>query len=397
VTIGKTIGGMPASEHDKRFRIAFILTPVEFGGAEKVSLTFLKNFDRSRFQILPILFTRPWERENHFERKLKEENCAFFQVPVAQTKKGDYLRVMRCYRIVHRMLKDNSFDLIHTNGYFADIVGIPVARILGIPSISTCHGFISTDAKLKLYNKLDKIMLRLSDRIIAVSQGIKEDLIHNGIAGSRVAVIQNAVNGNRGTESFSQTRSKKRHALGLSEQDFVIGFVGRLSQEKGIEHLIHAAALLTNANVPVKLLLVGEGPQRNSLETLSVEKGVKDRVQFAGFQSDAESWLDCFDVFALPSLTEGTPMALLEAMSCGVPVVASAVGGVPYVIESGKNGILVSPGKTQDIKDAMHLLYKNKDLRNSLSKEAQRTIKMKYDVEDWINKIETEYLKVLDQ
>ena len=117
-------------------------------------------------------------------------------------------------------------------------------------------------------------------------------------------------------------------------------------------------------------------------------------IIFTGFQKDTENWMPVLDVFVLPSLTEGTPMALLEAMACGIPVIASAVGGVPKLIESGKNGILIQPAKPQEIKNALIMLYKNNSLLKSLSNEAQKTIISKYDINDWVGKIENEYLKI---
>jgi|SRR5579863_380529 len=385
----------PASERRPRLCIAFILTPIEFGGAEKVSLTFLKNIDRSRFEVIPIILIRPWEGENYFARELKGQRYRTFEVPVATTEKRDYLRVIRCYKMVHRILKSTHFDLVHTNGYFADIIGIPVARKLGIPSISTCHGFISTDRKLRIYNKLDKRVLRFSNRIIAVSPAIREDLSHDGIAESRVVVIQNAVAGYPGRWTCGQMRSTRRVSLGFSEHDYVVGFTGRLSPEKGLRFLVQAISLLVRSAASTKLVLIGEGPEHPALRTFAEEKGLKEKVIFAGFQHDAESWLPCFDVFALPSLTEGTPMALLEAMSCGIPVVASAVGGIPSIIDPGVNGLLVPPGNPDALRDALYNLYMDRPLRRSLAEEGKKTIEVKFSIQDWIGRIENEYLDVL--
>jgi len=289
-------------------------------------------------------------------------------------------------------LRKGSFDLVHTHGYFADIVGIPAAKILGIPHISTCHGFISNDRNLRLYNWLDRIALRFATKIIAVSEGIENDLIRSGIDRSRIVTIQNAVNGEYSDESAMRNRREKRNLLNLSDKDFVAGYVGRLSEEKGIKYLVEAISMLsTYEEIPLKLLIIGEGPKRKDLEDFAKEKNLEQRVFFIGFQSDVENWLPAMDVFVLPSLTEGTPMSLLEAMAYGIPVVASAVGGVPQVIDSGQDGTIVAPGVSREIKDAIYLLYKNIDLRNSVAREAQKKIEANYSVVDWIKKIEAEY------
>src|SRR6266571_8007363 len=134
-----------------------MLTPVAFGGAERVCLTLLKNINRERFDIVPILLTRPWEKDNVFARELRKEGYEICEIPVALRETGDYLRVPRCYKLVWRALKDRGFHLLHTHGYFADIVGIPVARLNGLPSLSTCHGYIPSTWKVQLYNALDRI------------------------------------------------------------------------------------------------------------------------------------------------------------------------------------------------------------------------------------------------
>ncbi|MGD0886018.1 MAG: glycosyltransferase [Thermodesulfovibrionales bacterium] len=378
-----------------KYKVAYILTPIEFGGAEKVSLTFLKNVDRDKYTIAPVLLIRPWEKDNFFIQTLEKENYPLYKIPVAvrhRSEGRDYFRVIRCYRMIHSFLRKGSFDLVHTHGYFADIVGIPAAKILGIPHISTCHGFISNDRNLRLYNWLDRIALRFATKIIAVSEGIENDLIRSGIDRSRIVTIQNAVNGEYSDESAMRNRREKRNLLNLSDKDFVAGYVGRLSEEKGIKYLVEAISMLsTYEEIPLKLLIIGEGPKRKDLEDFAKEKNLEQRVFFIGFQSDVENWLPAMDVFVLPSLTEGTPMSLLEAMAYGIPVVASAVGGVPQVIDSGQDGMIVAPGVSREIKDAIYLLYKNIDLRNSVAREAQKKIEANYSVVDWIKKIEAEY------
>lgn len=378
-------------------KIAYIFTSIDFGGSEKVSLTFLKKVDRNKFHISPVLLVRPWEQENFFIQELKKEDYQLYKIPVAikpRSKGRDYFRLLRCYRMIYSFLRKGSFDLVHTHGYFADIIGIPAAKILGIPVISTCHGFVSIDRNLKLYNLFDRVALRFAKKIIAVSDSIKNDLGKRGIRKTRIVTIQNAVNGSSCTESSSQRRLERRHNLGLSDHDFVVGYVGRLSEEKGVQYLIKAASHLNESDVPVKILIIGEGPQRKELEDLAKKANIGNNVIFAGFQSEIEKWLSAMDIFVLPSLTEGTPMSLLEAMAYGMPVVASAVGGVPQVIDSEKNGILVPPGKPQDIKDAIRLLYLNENLRKSFSREARQKIKSKYNIEDWTKKIEDEYLNM---
>ncbi len=378
--------------------IAYVLTPVEFGGAEKVSLNFLRNIDRSGFNIRPIVLVRPWEENNTVVEEIEKENFQCFKIPVALKPPSagrDYLRVMRCYRILFSFLREDDFQIVHTNGYFADIIGIPLSKLLRIPSISTCHGFISNDRNLRIYNKLDVLGLRFANEIIAVSEEIREELIKAGISKGRVIVIQNAVDWNMSDRIFLENRRKTRKLYDIGGEEILIGYVGRLSEEKGLRYLIEAVSELKKFGLEVRIVIIGEGPGRSEIERWVMERGISNSVIFAGFQRDIKKWLPSIDIFVLPSLTEGTPIALLEAMAAGLPVVASAVGGIPEVVNSGKNGILIPPANPGELVNALLTVSKNDRLRKSLSKVAKETIRKRFGVEKWITKIENTYTELL--
>jgi glycosyltransferase involved in cell wall biosynthesis len=374
-------------------RIALLATVVEFGGSEKVILSLLENINTELFDVVPIIYTRSDQTNNRFISRLEQMKKKYYFISVNKYK-FKYLNPIINIVETYNILKKNQFDLLHTHGYRADVLGSITGKITGLSLISTCHGFIANDSNLTLYNMIDRIILRSFNKIIAVSKGIKDDLIKSGIHESHITVLQNAVSGHHSSELFSQNRQSKRKLVKIDGKDFVIGYLGRLSEEKGINYLIEAGSLLFNEGMPIRLLIIGEGPQRKEMEDLVKKTNIGDNITFVGFQSEIEEWLPAIDVFVLPSLTEGTPMALLEAMAYGIPVVASTVGGIPYIIDSGKNGILVSPGNPQDIKDAISLLYRNEDLRNTFSREAQNKIKSNYNVEDWTRKMEAEYLNM---
>jgi glycosyltransferase involved in cell wall biosynthesis len=380
-------------------RIGLVLTPLDFGGAEKVSLTLLKNINRNEFNIIPIVLNRPWEQENVFQEELKKEDYEYVTIPVAMyrsSEKRDYFRVLRCIKILWSIVKRERFDLIHTNGYFADIISIPVARILGIPIISTCHGFITNDVKLHIYSFLDRKALLFANKIIAVSDEIKNGLVKVGINKSIIKVVQNSVDTYNDPVLSNCNRKQIRTMLNLIENEIVVGYVGRLSEEKGLRFLIEAIALLNEANIPSRLLLIGEGALRSQLERYTEEKYLKKQILFTGFQNQIDKWLPAIDVFVLPSMTEGTPIALLEAMAHGLPAVASSVGGIPSIIRSGQNGILTQPGNPNEIAKAICDLYKNEHLRLNLGNAAKITIREKFNVTDWARTIESEYFKLLN-
>jgi glycosyltransferase involved in cell wall biosynthesis len=378
----------------KRIKVAYILTPITFGGAEKVSLNFLRHVDRGRFDIKPILLTRPWEEAPYFAREIHGLGYDYKALPVALKPRSngrDPFRVPRVAYHLYSFLKKDSFDVVHTHGYFADICGLPAARLLGKRALSTCHGFISNDRKLKTYNRLDKYALRLCDIVIAVSDGIKNELVSSGIKESKVAVIPNAAFSSIGGDELPARRLDKRLSLSIAPDDFVVGYLGRLSQEKGVNYLVDAFSLIRNSTDQLKLLIVGDGPERKSLEQKVKNSGLENLVVFAGFQEDIENWLPAFDAFVLPSLTEGTPMALLEAMDLGVPVIATEVGGVPKVVTDQENGLLIPPGDHQAISNSLSILINNSELKAHLSKARVRMINTKCKIAKWTRNIECLY------
>jgi len=380
-----------------RIKVAYILTPITFGGSEKVSLNFLRTVDRSRIDMHLVLLTRPWEEEPYFAREIHHMGYSYTTIPVALKPGGDPLRVLRVASRLNSILKEGVFDLVHTHGYFADICGLPVARLLGIPGISTCHGFIANDRKLSVYNLLDTYALRLCKTVIAVSEGIRSQLLDSGINEARITVVQNAVASHGGAEKMLASRQEKRHVLGITTHEYVVGYIGRLSEEKGVTYLVEAVAALRDAVTPVKLLIIGEGPERSALEQQIKDSGLQNEVVCAGFQTDIEAWLPAFDVFVLPSLTEGTPMALLEAMAAGVPVIATAVGGVPKVVTDGIDGLLVSSGSPGALSEKIRMLKDDIELQRSLGSAGLNTVNSKYGIDSWCRTIENLYCRVTER
>lgn len=192
--------------------------------------------------------------------------------------------------------------------------------------------------------------LKQAEKVIAVSRPLKEKLVAMGIPQGRVVVIPNGVNKER---FFARDRKECRTRLGLALDKRYVLFVGNLAEVKGCKYLIQAFAKLNVSGA--SLLIVGDGPLRRELEGLAVELGIADRVLFKGRQpyEDVPLWLNAANVLCLPSLNEGCPNVVLEAMACGTKVVASNVGAVPDIIDAPDKGWLAKPGDPDDL--ARHL------------------------------------------
>jgi glycosyltransferase involved in cell wall biosynthesis len=374
-------------------RVALLATSVEFGGIERVLLNLLEHMDSS-VELVPVVFTRTDIRETSFFDRLRAGRIAHNTLFVNVVRPYSILNPLVNLQQLVALVRRGGFDLIHSHGYRADVFGLAVARWCRRPIVSTCHGFVDNDARLRFYNALDARVLRQFTRVIAVSNSMKDHLVAHGVGGNRIRVITNAVTEASAAEQ-GRTRRQVRAAAGFADADFVFGYAGRLSEEKGVASLIDAFASLPAAPAGSRLLIVGDGPERQALEQQAAARGVASRTTFAGFQSDMGPWFSAMDAFVLPSLTEGTPMALLEAMGYRLPVIASAVGGVPAVLTDRENGLLVDPGSVAQLVQTMQALTTTPSLRKAVAEAGVQAIRDRYGVDGWIHRTREVYLEAM--
>lgn len=371
-------------------KVALLATSVDFGGIERVLLNLLEHMDAS-VELVPLVFTRTDTDQEGFFDRLRARNVRFGRLLVNVWKPTSVVNPLVNLGQAFAFLRRERIGLIHSHGYRADVFGLPLAAALRTPIVATVHGFVDNDRKLKAYNRLDARVLRYFDRVIAVSARMKDDLTATGVPAERVAVVTNAV---PLPDGQSAGREATRARLGLSAGDVVFGYVGRLSEEKGLIHLVEALDGV-RACAQVRLLLVGDGPQRATLIERATALGLADRVVFAGFQTDAGPFYAAMDAFVLPSLTEGTPMALLEAMAARLPVIASAVGGVPAVVASGHDGLLVQPADPSALAAAVMSLATDPGLRCRLGSAARQTVEARYGMRAWIDQTRSVYAQAI--
>jgi glycosyltransferase involved in cell wall biosynthesis len=378
----------------RRIRVALLTTSVDFGGIEKVVLTLFRHVDRD-IELLPIVYARADRRDRTFLDELGKLGVTPRVVFVDESRLK-HLSPLRHLTDTIAILGAERFDLIHSHGYRADLTALPLARRFGVPVVSTCHGFTPINWRLALYSRLNVLALRYFSRVIAVSTRMRDDLVGKGVNPARIDVISNAVEPACET-AVRSARCKLRHTLAVAEDEFIFGFVGRLSEEKGLRHLLDAISLRAPADGPWRLLVVGDGPCRRELEEAVSRASIGGRVTFTGFQGDASPWFAAMDAFVLPSLTEGTPMALLEAMAHRVPVIASAVGGVPAVLSDRVNGMLVPPADPQALSQALREVSSNHDFGQALARAAHETVCTRYDVHTWVANVRAVYERALEE
>jgi glycosyltransferase involved in cell wall biosynthesis len=186
-----------------------------------------------------------------------------------------------------------------------------------------------------------------------------------------------------------------RRKLGLAPERFLIGAVGRLSAEKGFDILIHTVDQLLHRGEDLELVIVGEGAEKPRLQGLITSLGRSDRIHLLGYRSDMVSLYEAMDVYALSSLREGLPNVLLEAMAVEVPVVATRIAGVPRLIRAEENGLLVAPGSTEDLIQALTRLVRDEELRRRFRQAGRKTVETGYSFAGRMRKIQTLYDNLL--
>lgn len=367
----------------KKIKILHLIASVGIGGAERVLLTLLKNIDRKKFDIVLGIFTN--QRK---DKDLLWTECEKLHITLEQIRfknPYDFLQILHIYRIA----KKHHPDIMHTHGYKTNILGFLVAKLSGIPIITTVHGLYSIRIKTEIPLQLSLMLLRYFNRVIAVSDYITAELKRKKVPSKKIITIRNVPADN--IEIYPLNTSVFREEIGISSSTKIIGFVGRLEQVKGCDQLIQAVSKIHSTNLEFCLVVVGEGPERESLDFLVRKLGLRNNVHFCGFRNDPINVFQSLDLFVLPSLSEGIPLALLEAMSLGVPVVATHVGGVPEVIKNRLNGILVPPKDPEALAEAIveSLSRPHETAKRGL--EAKKTIANGFNTEKWIEEIQNIY------
>lgn len=268
----------------------------------------------------------------------------------------------------------NDYTIIHCNilQEYQTIVSIIMKYIFKKKVIAKMSSSgMTSDIKIMKQSVTGRITLRLlkkADRIVSLCSAATEELMHAGISAERVQQIHNGID----TRSFPVKTgiNHKQHKL--------ITFIGRLDAYKGVEYLLEAFRLVLAEGADVKLQLIGKGPDELKLKRLTAALQLQETVIFRGRQEHVAEELSQTDIFVLPSLSEGMSNVLLEAMSCGLPVVATGVGGAKDMIRHGINGMLVPPGDSTALCNALVEVLGNEQLALSLGREARKTVEDRY-------------------
>ncbi|MBI5017282.1 MAG: glycosyltransferase [Deltaproteobacteria bacterium] len=293
-------------------------------------------------------------------------------------------------RRLRNLVKSRGIDLVHSHGYKSNLYARLATAGLRTARVATCHNWLGESAKMRGYAALDRWVLRGFHRIVAVSGPVKTQLLASGVPAYRVSIINNGVS----TASCSPRRPKLevRRSLGIPEDSVVVGTVGRVSPEKGHRVLLEAIAGLLAKHPRLVVLIVGDG---GLLENLKGKFSAPWAV-FPGLRRDIWDLYGAMDIFGLPSLTEGLPMALLEALSSGLPAVATRVGQVPEVL-SGGCGLVVEPGDAEALAQAISVYLASPDEARAAGERGRDRVAREYSRDAMVERYERVYAEAQDE
>ncbi len=271
-----------------------------------------------------------------------------------------------------KLCRQHRVAIWHGHDYKSDVLGLLLRRLWPMKLTTTLHGFGVLTGNAPLYNKIDLFCLRWFDRVICVSEDLRDLCIRKGVKPERCVLIHNAIDTDQYTRRYPVQAAKQR--LGLAAGRLLVGAVGRLSGEKNFIGLIRVFAGLVRDGLEAELVIIGEGPQRAELEQARAAEGMKDRIHLLGYRSDVTDYYEAMDVFVLSSVREGLPNVLLEAMAMEVPVVATAVAGVPSLVRHECNGLLAVPGDLRSLGEGLRRLLLDAGLRQRFAAAGRRTV-----------------------
>ncbi|MFA3784116.1 glycosyltransferase family 4 protein [Melioribacteraceae bacterium 4301-Me] len=368
-----------------KIKILMMIDEAKIGGGQQHLLWLTQRLDKSKFDVEVAC-----EKSGYLVDELNKIGVKVH--PLKISNRPNIFSLIKTYQLIKKI----SPDILHTHGGTAGFYG----RLAAIKNfkgavIHTYHGihYLNFDKPLqkKIYTVIDKFLLKFTHCTICVAKNDFELGMKYGIVRKeKSAVIFNGVD----IDQFTQSNQIEKSTIKLKiSNTTIIGSVGRLHPQKGYEYLIKASEDVIKNYQNVRFVIVGDGELRNDLELLAKKSKVENYFTFLGSRTDIPSLIKQFDIFVLPSLWEGLPLVLLEAMASKKPIVATNVNGITEIIENGKEGILIPPKNYQALSKAIIHLLNNKQLCEQLAEQAFKKVSREFSLNKMINETEKIYLK----
>lgn len=307
-------------------------------------------------------------------------------------------------RRLRALIKEIRPDILHTHTAKAGAVGRTAAMLAGRDRprvvVHTFHGHVLRGyfdpTVARMFLQVERALAHVSDALIAVSPQVRDDLVQLGVApAKRIAVIRLGLDLERRTHASPGARTRIREQLGIPDNRFVVGWLGRMTEIKRADDLIRALAQAHAGGMEADLLLVGDGPLRRALTDLATELGVLPHCHFTGYRADVGDIYAAIDAFSLTSANEGTPATIIEAQAAGLPVVSTDVGGVGDIVRDGQSGLLVEAGDVAGVAEGLARLAEDAGLRRRFGEYGRSVVAPRYTVPRLVDDVDRLYKSLL--
>jgi glycosyltransferase involved in cell wall biosynthesis len=350
-------------------RVLIMVDTYRIGGSGKVILQFLTTGSGEMLDSIIAGFWRGPDRKWQFKEAVDNIGVPFEVIQQA------FAYDAKCIFRVWQIVRQNNIQVLQSHGYKAHIVCLVLSKLTGLPWMAFIHGWTDENFKINLYNYTEKLVVRFADRIIPVSQELKNRLGLGRRALKRTIVITNSADWVDTTKEFPN----KRLELGIKDDDILVAVIGRFSPEKGVRYFVKAMELLAHDCPQVKAVLVGDGVEHQQIENDIKRLGLERTVYLIGYQEDVSPYYHASDIVCIPSLSEGMPNVALEAMMFAKPLVATRVGGVPEVVVDGETGFLVASCDPGGLAQALKVLVTDENRRIMMGKKGKKRVEDIFD------------------
>lgn len=371
-------------------RVLFLTNGGEggIGGSEVFDMELMNRIDKNTLHFMVCCIDKG-NLTDMLRDVAEGAGCEFVEVKYEKKFRIDIGAILR----IRRIIKNRKVEVIHACSGYTAISGILASLFLNLPIIYTLQMPVSFSWWTRLFFSF---FGRRINQHIAGSKAIAQSVDQGGLSFTSQKVDSVIYYGVDLRRFVPMDSDNAKCFLGL-QGNSVVGAVGRLIPRKGYDYLIHAIPKIKKVFPDIKLVLTGDGEEENNLRLLANRLGIEKDVVFLGTRRDIPDVLSSFDVFVLPSLSEGLGIVILEAFALGKPVVATNVEGIPEMVINGENGFLVPPRDSDVLSERIITLLKDPLLASRMGKKGRRLVEKEFDINNKIKEYESLYLEVRDR
>lgn len=369
-----------------------LIHSMAYGGIETAVINWLRKIDRTRFDVSLVCFENPRETEAPFVEAAKRAGLEVSKIPWSRRKP----LIKSARRLVQHM-RAHNVDILHLHNVYADCVGAVAARLFKVRTVATVYVLADYgDWKRDLIQAIEGKVIHLFDRVTAHCEDTRNKMIELGFSPNKIDTLICGFETHPVIMS-KEERNRRRREMGVADGEILLGNVARLYPEKAQDVLLRIFKDILAEHPNVRLWIAGVGPRDASLRALCSQLGLDDKVKFVGFLSDLPSFMCLLDIQVHPSHIEGVPLALCEGLAAGLPIVASAVGGVPEILNHGQAGVLVPAGDGAAFSRMVIDLIDRPEERSRIGASAKRFIESDYSLEAAVIRVERTYCEMMDR